>query len=265
MKKASIGLMLLLLLAPGSGAEGPEIGIDERLGEQIPLDSLTFLDEQGQPVELRTLFDRPVALALVYYRCPSICTPLLQEMARVADLADVEPGQDYRILTVSFDPDDTPDLAKNKQANMLALLENREVATDDWRFLTGDAENIRLLTESVGFQYARDQNGLDFIHAATLILVSREGQIVRYLNGTRFNPADLELAVVDATEGRARSFMQSIQRLCYSYDPAGRAYVLQINRIVLGVTLLFVAAFGVFLSSRTLFRKGAKSQPTGNA
>jgi protein SCO1/2 len=98
-----------------------------------------------------------------------------------------------------------------------------------------------------------------------VIFLSKEGKIVRYLNGVRFNPADLELAVVDASEGRARSFMQRMQRLCYSYDPAGRAYVLKTNRIILGVTLLFAGLFGVFLFSKNLTRKNPKSHATGSA
>lgn len=125
---------------------------------------------------------------------------------------------------------------------------------EDWRFLTGDADNIRRLTDAVGFRYIRDKNGIDFVHAARMIFLSPEGKIVRYLNGTRCNPADLKMAVLDASAGRARSFMQRIERLCYSYDPQGRAYVLKINRIILGLTLLFVFIFGAFLLSGKLLR-----------
>jgi protein SCO1/2 len=256
---------LLSAVAVGAEQETPRIGIEEHLGERIPLETLSFTDEGGAPVRLAELFDRPVALTLVYYRCPSICTPLLQEMAKVADLADIAPGEDYRIVTISFDPGDTSELARTKKANMLATLARKQVPADGWRFLTGEEEQIRRITDSVGFHYARDKNEVDFIHAATVIFLSSDGEIVRYLNGTRFNPADLEMAVLDASEGNARSFMQRIQRLCYSYDPEGRAYVLQINRIILGVTLAFAAAFVAYLLSRNVARRATGAQTTGTA
>ncbi len=248
-------LMLVLVAAPARAQESAlQVGVDERLGEFVPLDGLSFTGEDGETIPLKTLFDRPVLLTLVYYRCPGICTPLLQETARVAGLSDLEPGVDYRIVTISFDPEETASLAKIKKLNMLAEIGNREVQSDAWRFLTGDAEAIRTLTDAVGFRYIRDENGVDFVHVGRMIFLSPEGKIVRYLNGTRCNPADLKMAVLDASAGRARSFMQRIERLCYSYDPQGRAYVLKINRIILGVTLLFVVVFGAFLLSGKVAR-----------
>ncbi len=256
--------LVLATLAPLCLAQEPvEVGIEEHLGQYIPLDELSFIDEDGKPIVLKELFDKPVVLTLVYYRCPGICTPLLQELVRVADNCDLTPGDDYRLVTISFDPREDATLAKTKKANMIAELKNKQVGPDDWRFLTGDEENIRRITEIVGFRYIPDANMTDFIHAATVIFVSSDGMIARYLNGTQFNPADLKLAVIDASQGRARSFMQRIQRLCYSYDPKGQAYVLQVNRIILGVTMLFVAAFGAFLLFRSSSRKVAKPQATG--
>ncbi|MCP4654403.1 MAG: SCO family protein [bacterium] len=248
-------LMLVLTAAPARAQESaPQVGVEERLGELVPLDGLSFIDEDGRTIPLKDLFDRPVLLTLVYYRCPGICTPLLQETARVVGQSDLEPGDDYRLLTISFDPEETASLANIKKLNMLAAIETREVPPDAWRFLTGDADNIRRLTDAVGFHYIRDETGVDFVHAARMIFLSPEGKIVRYLNGTRCNPADLKMAVVDASAGRARSFMQRVERLCYSYDPQGRAYVLKINRIILGVTLLFVLVFGGYLVSGKVVR-----------
>jgi len=258
-----IGAVLGSVGMAGAQEERPTIGIVERLGETIPLETMSYTGEDGEVVELAELFDRPVALTLVYYRCPSICTPLLQEMARVADMARMQPGEDYRIVTISFDPKDTAELSRMKRKNFLATLEKKQVPEDGWRFLTGDEEQIRKITEAVGFCYARDENLVDFVHAATVVFISPEGKIVRYLNGTQFNPVDLEMAVVDAAEGRARSYMQQIQRLCYSYDPEGQAYVLMINRVILGVTLAFAAGFGVFLVSRNAGRRDAGDQTSG--
>ena len=256
-----IALALILLSLPTTGMtqETPPVGIAEQLGSTIPLESFSFTDEEGKPVALQELCDRPVVLTLVYFRCPGICTPLLQELAHNVNNCDLTPGEDYRLITISFDPSETADLAKLKQTNMLASLDKKKVAADDWRFLTGDEDNIKRITKAVGFNYIKDPNEVDYVHAATVIFLSPDGKIVRYLNGTRFNPADLKLAVIDGAEGRARSFMQNLQKICFSYDPESRTYVLQLNRIILGITILFVALFGGFLAYM-----GSRRQATGN-
>jgi protein SCO1 len=247
----SVWVMLLgvghLLCAPNAAAAEPEVGIEQHLGEKIPLDSLEFKDENDKSISLETLFDVPVVLTLVYYRCPGACTPLLNELARVVQLSDYTAGTDYRLVTISFDPREGAELAKLKQTNMLKSMDKKSIPASSWRFLTGDAQNIKKLTEAVGFKYAPDMNGQDFIHATTLTFVGTDGMISRYLEGSQFTPADFEMAVVDATEGRARSFMKRIQRLCYSYQPENRSYVLQVHRIILAATLLFVGVFVVFL------------------
>ena len=225
----------------------PPVGVQERLGEVLDLETFTFLDEDGKPIILETLFDRPVILTLVYFRCPNICTPLLQELAKNVNNCDLTPGEDYRLVTISFDPTETANLAGLKKANFLATLDKKDVTPGDWRFLTGDAATIKRLTDAVGFYYIRDKNQVDYVHAASVIFLSKEGKIVRYLNGIEFNPADLKMAVIDASAGRARSFIQKIQALCYTYDPASRGYVLQLNRVILGVTVLFVMGFAGFL------------------
>jgi len=248
---------LLLACTSMAAAEKVEVGIEEQLGEFLSLETYAFKDEQGKDVVLKDFFDMPVALVPVYYRCPSICTPLLQEVTRVVDMCDLEPGVDYRLVTFSFNPKEGPDLARNKKRNLLATMEKRKLSEDAWRFLTGDQDTITRLTRDIGFRYKPDETGNDFIHAATVVFISPKGKISRYLNGLAFNPADLKLAVVDAKEGRARSFMQKVQKLCYSYDPKGRKYVLQVNRIILGVTILFVLVFVPFLLWKRPAGKGA--------
>jgi protein SCO1/2 len=227
-----------------------EVGIEEHLGQILPLETFTLNDEDGRPIVLKELFDRPVILTFVYFRCPGICTPLLQELSKNVNNCDLTPGQDYRMVTVGFDPTETAELAKAKQANMIATVDKKEMSTKDWRFLTGDAETVKRLTDAVGFYYVKDKNEVDYVHAASVIFLSAEGKIVRYLNTMTFNPADVKMAVLDASEGRARSFMQKIQALCYTYDPASRGYVLQLNRVILGVTVVFVMVFVAFLLLR---------------
>lgn len=262
-KRILAGLLvsaILPLVAVHAVEEDVEVGIDEQLGKMLELDSYTFKDETGRELLLKDLFDMPVAIVPVYYRCPSICTPLLQEVTRVVDLCDLEPGKDYRIVTFSFNPKEGPELAKNKKHNMLATMKHKKVADDAWRYLTADQDNITRLTRAIGFNYRPDENETDFVHAATVVFVSPKGKISRYLNGLRFNPADLKLAVVDASQGRARSFMQKIQRLCYSFDPKGRQYVLKVNRIILAVTVLLVLAFVPFLLRKRSPKDPAKEK-----
>jgi protein SCO1/2 len=235
----------------------PKIGIEEHLDRVLPLDELTFTGEDGQKVVLRDLFDLPVVLTLVYFRCPGICTPLLNEVARMVDLSDLEPGKDYRLVTISFEPAETPDLARHKRDNLLATMKHRKLSPDAWRFLTGDQQNIRRITEDVGFYYVRDKNQVDYVHAAAVTFVSPKGKISRYLTGVQFNPPDFKMAVLDASAGRSRSFMEKMQQLCYTYDPDSRSYVLQINRIILGVTVLMVITFALVL----VFKSRRKQPP----
>jgi protein SCO1/2 len=225
----------------------PSVGIDQHLGNVLPLSEFTFTDETGKKVVLKDLFDKPVALTLVYLRCPGICTPLLNEEVRVADLSDLVPGRDYRLISVSFDPSETSELAQRKKANLLATMKRHEVPADGWRFLVGDEDNIRRLTQAVGFNYVRDKNGVDFIHAAAVVFISPQGKISRYLTGTQFNPPDWKMAILDASEGNARSFMQSMQKLCYAYDSTKGSYVLAIDRVVLGVTIVVIVLFVLYL------------------
>lgn len=239
-------LGLTVLAAPSQAqttATAPVPEVVEKLGQTIPMD-LTFTDENGQTVTLGELIDKPTVLTLVYYGCPGICSPLLREVASVVVKTPLEPGQDYELVTVSFDPREGTELAQlaNKAIRQSA---KRTIPDGAWHFLTGRPENINKLTDAVGFHYVPD--GDDFIHPATVIFLTKDGKIVRYLNGLEILPADLQLAVTDATAGRARSFMQRIQRICYSYDPAERTYVFKINRIILFATVLFVAVFGGFL------------------
>jgi len=228
-------------------------GIEQKLGESVPLD-LTFRDELGETVSLRQCIERPMVLTLVYLRCPSICSPLMHEVAAMVDKMDLEAGIDFDLLTVSFDINDTPELASKAKKNLLAGMQ-RKIPPESWRFLTGDAPNINALTDAVGFRYKRENQ--DFVHAGTVVFLTKDGKIVRYLEGLKLLPADMKMAVIDAADGRPRSLMQKFQRLCYAYDPEGKTYVFKVNRIVLAVTLFLVA---LFLGYLLLKKKGPRTE-----
>ena len=229
---------------PGS----PEIGITERLGTTIGLDE-TLVDEDGHPVVLRDLVNLPTLLVFVYYRCPAICDPLLRELASNLDQLQTEAGVDYRVITISFDPTETAQVAKTKKAEILATMK-RPPRADGWRFLTGEEAAVRPLTDAVGFKYKYEEQTQTYVNASSLIFLTGEGKIVRYIGGLEFLPAQLKLALHDAAQGRERSFMKSLERLCYSYDPKGRTYVLRINRLILALTGVFVLGFLAYLLLR---------------
>jgi protein SCO1/2 len=168
----------------------------------------------------------------------------MHEVARVVDKLEMEAGEDYNLLTVSFDIADTPRIAKTGKTNLLDSME-KKIPPASWRFLVGDAANITALTKAVGFRFRREKE--DFVHAGTVIFLSTEGKIVRYLPGLTLLAADVKMALVDAAEGRPRSLMTKLQRLCYNYDPEGKTYVFQVNRIVLVVTLLGLALFLAYI------------------
>ena len=228
-----------------------KVGIVEKLGETLPA-GIMLKDEDGGDVELTSLLRQPTVLTLVYFRCPNICGELINELGHTVDeLEKLKPGRDYDLITVSFDPREGHEMAKKGKAEFLKRVKT-DVPPDAWRFLTGDQENIDKLTEAVGFLYAKDKE--DFKHAGTVIFVSKDGKIVRYLGGLEMLPFHMELAINDARDGNARSFMQKIQQLCYSYDPDGKTYALQVNRIILFVTLLGAAIFLVGV----VLRRGRK-------
>jgi protein SCO1/2 len=239
------GVLIPLQLHAEDAVEA--VGIDEHLGEKVPLDKLKFYDESGAEVAFKELFDMPIVLTLVYYRCPGICTPVLQEVASAMGKTDLIPGVDYRAITVSFEPKETFEMAAMKKENMIAEVKNHDVPDQAWRFFTGTQENISALSNAVGFLYKRDTNEVDYIHSGTVMFISEKGKIVRYLNGLSINPVNFKMAVLDAEVGFPRSFIQSVQKYCYAFDPKGQEYKVKVNRIIGAVTIAFVVIFGGFL------------------
>jgi len=221
----------------------PNLGIDEKLGQVIPLDS-NFYDETGHPIRLRQLIHSPTILAPVYYSCPNVCSFLLTNLAGTLNKMPSEPGKEYNVLAVSFDETEKPDLAFEKKKMYLNMIE-KPFPEEAWRFLTGDQENIRRLTDSIGFHFKREGN--DFLHPVSIIILSSDGKIVRYLYGTDFLPFDLKMALLEASQGRVGPTVSKVLHFCFSYDPQGRKYVFNTLKVTGTVTLLFAVAFIVFL------------------
>jgi protein SCO1/2 len=224
----------------------PEVGIDEKSGTVIP-EGLRFFDEYGKTVFLTELINKPTIISLVYYRCPGICSPLLTGLSKTVSRMDIEAGKDFNIVTISFDTAENYLVASEKKRNYLDNMD-KKLPADSWRFLTGDKENVSKITDALGFRY--QPQGTDFMHAAAIMVLSKDGKIIRYLYGTEFLPLDLKLAVIEASEGRTGSSINKFLKLCYSYDPEGRKYVLNVTRIAGSGIILILTFFFAFLIAK---------------
>jgi len=219
------------------------IGIDEKLGQSIPFD-LTFNDENGKPVTLRQLINTPTILVPVYFRCPNVCSFLLFNLTGAINKMDADPGKDYQVLAISFDETEKFDLALEKKKMYLKMIE-KPFPEKTWRFLTGDKENIQKLMDAIGFRFKKQ--GEDFLHPVSLVILSPNGKITRYIYGTDFLPFGLKIALLEASEGRIGPTLSRFLRFCFSYDPQGRKYVFNTLKVTGIVTLLFALGFILFL------------------
>lgn len=250
-------ILAVVLTYPVSAQEEEpkEIGIDEKLGEMIPMD-MTFYDEYGKTVTLGELIDgKPTIISIVYYRCPGLCSPLLVGLADVVDKVDLEPGQDFNVLTFSMDPREDHILAAEKKKNYLHSI-TRELPETSWRFLTGDSMNANRITEVVGWNY--EKQGEDFMHGASIVVVSPEGKIARYLYGTQYLAFDLKMALIEASEGKVGPTISKLMQICFSYDPEGRGYVLDVTRVSGGIIIFLIGVFAV------IFLVKKKNTPENN-
>ena len=245
------GIFLLLahvsnaqsVINPAATDDDVEIGVVEHLDDYLP-DSISLINEAGEQVWLADLIDKPTILNFVYYRCPGICSPLMEAVAGVMDKSDLVPGEDYQVLTISFDPSETIDLGIRKKKNYLQLMNNPEKveeAKSGWLFFVSDSLSIARATNATGFKYKRTGN--DFLHAASLTVVSPDEKITRYLNGLYFLPFEWKMAIVEASKGQSGPTLNKVLRFCYSYDPQGQTYVLNVTKVS-GVIIIF---FGLVL------------------
>ncbi|MCB1171927.1 MAG: SCO family protein [Leptospiraceae bacterium] len=219
----------------------PKIGIDYSvLGTNINMD-IPFKNEQGQTVTFRQLSGgKPIVLALVYYRCRSLCSPFLNGVAKMVDISPVyiRPGKEYTLVTLSFDELETPDLARQKKENYLANLRHPEtVDASKWHFLTGSRESILQLTQSLGFTFKRV--GDEFQHPSSLIVLAPSGKVSRFMRGIQFMPAEVMIAVTDAREDRWAPTIKKIVKFCFVEDQKGRGYYFDFLKVT-GVMLLTI-------------------------
>jgi protein SCO1/2 len=235
-------------------------GIEQRLNAQVPLD-LAFRDERGEAVTLKRYFDgKPVLLALVYYNCDRVCPLVLEGLARSLRPLDLAAGRDYRVVAVSIDPSEGPELAGEKK-RVIAARQLRPGAESGWHLLTGAPESIDALARATGFRYTTKNTEKDserFIHAAATIAVTPEGKIARYFYGFDYPPRELRLSMVEASANRIGSALDQLLLLCYAYDPTQGKYTLSIlNVLRFSGAATFLALGGFLVFSLRREHKGA--------
>jgi protein SCO1/2 len=231
-------------LAPKELAQ--EVGLDQRLGEQVPLD-IELCDERGQPVAIGDLLhDRPIILSLVYYRCPMLCTQVLNGLLKSSQALTLELGTDYDILSVSIDPKDTPETAAQKKAAYVAKY-RRAGAEEGWRFLTAEQTQVERLAAAVGYRYRYDPRSDQYAHASGIVILTPSGRIARYHYGIDYPPRDLRLGLVESSAGRIGTPVDQILLLCVHYDPATGKYGLVISRVLQIAGSATALALGAFL------------------
>ncbi len=240
--------------SPSDQTDPLDIGLTENLGKCVP-GQLRFVDETGHTVALRDVIDRPTLVSLVYYTCPSICRPLLDEVATMLaklQAVDMQPGRDYRVVTISFDETDGPGGSTRLKDEYYRRLPNG-FPRDAWTFLTADSATIAAFTQSVGFGFRRAEK--DFAHPTTLVVLSPEGKITRYLTGSEYLPLDIKLSLIEARQGKIGATIVKFYKFCFSYDPAGEKFVLNTTRIVGLSTLAGVAGIVLFVSASSRRRE----------
>lgn len=235
-----------------------KVGIEQRLGEQLPLGS-EFRTEDGRIVRLGEYFKpgRPAILALVYYECPMLCNQILNGLTGTLKGISLDAGKDFDVIAISFDAreNDKPDLAKNKKAAYLERY-GRPGSENGWHFLTGDQTAIDAVTSAAGFTYEWDDASNQFAHASGIMIVTPEGKLSRYFYGIDYAPRDVKLSLVDSSESKVGSITDQLLLYCYHYDPATGKYGLAILRVMrLGAiaTLLGMGAMGFFFWRRNKF------------
>jgi protein SCO1/2 len=248
-------LSMVMLAWLGSRADGETpkilqgIGFDQRLDEQIPLD-MTFTDDTGQSVKLGDYFgDKPMILALVYYQCPRLCTLVLNGLVQGMLEMPLTAGKEFEVITVSFDPREKWELAASKKEAYLQRY-GRAGAASGWHFLTGDEQQIRRLTDAVGFRYRFDDAQKQFVHASGIMILTPQGKLSRYFYDVRYSGRDLRLGLVEASHNKIGSPVDQILLYCFHYDPTLGKYSASVMAFVRAggiVTMLSIVGFMLIL------------------
>jgi protein SCO1 len=221
-----------------------QIGFDEKQGQYAALD-VRLVNEAGDTVLLKDVITKPTILNLVYFQCPGTCSPLMWGVSKFIDQVDLQPGKDYEVITISFDPTERIDLGIKKKASYISTMTKKEAA-QNWHFFVSDSADIAKLTKSVGFNYQMI-NG-QYVHPTGLIALAKDGKIVRYLRGIEFLPFDIKITLVEAAKGKIGPSINRLLAVCYSYDNEGNKFVFNVTRVSAVVITFFVILLFLYLA-----------------
>jgi protein SCO1 len=252
------------VMSPPANTRPPRlqnVGIEQRLNAQVPPD-LAFLDETGNPVKLGDYFGKkPLILNLVYYNCTMLCGEALAGLSSAMRLVKFDVGNEFDVVTVSFDPRETPEMAAAKKIDYVKRY-GRPNAAAGWHFLTGKPDSIDALTKAVGFQYQYDAKSNQYAHATAIMVLTPQGRISRYFYGVDFPPKDLRMGLVEASQGKIGNAVDAVLLYCYHYDPQTGKYgamVANILRLAAAATVLLLGGliFILWRLDRSVSRKTA--------
>lgn len=239
------------------------VGIDQKLDGQLPLD-LTFNDESGAQVRLGDYFGkRPVVVSLVYYNCPMLCNQVLNGLTSSMEIVrSFDIGKEFEVVTISFDPRETPELARQKKETYIRWY-RRPGASDGWHFLTGGKHEIDKLSDAVGFRYRYDPATDQFVHASGIMLATSQGKLARYFYGVEYAPRDLKLGLIEASENKIGSPVDKLLLYCYHYDPAAGKYgpvVMNMIRVGGAATVISFVTLLLWMRRRTARQQTVKME-----
>ena len=275
MKTLIAKLLPLVLLASTARAQPltqppilKDVGIDQKLNAQVPPD-LVFRDHTGRDVKLGDYFAqsrRPIVLTLVYYKCPMLCSMVLNEVVRTMNgLSTLSAGKDYDVLTISFDPKETTELAAAKRKGYLREYK-RASGEQGWHFFTGSEDSIRRLTDAVGFRYAWDPKFNQYVHASGFMILTPDGKVSRYFYGLDYSVKDVRLSLVEASKNQIGSPVEQVMLYCFHYDPSTGKYslaVLNLLKVAAALTVLGLGSY-LFVSFRRDRRAARATVPAVN-
>ena len=222
-----------------------QVRIDEQLGSVASLDAV-FRDETGREIRLESLFDKPVVLLPVSFSCTAVCSYLQAALVKALNEGDQEPGKDFNIITLSFDDDENETDAAAARQNYFTGVK-RDIPPEKWSYLTGDRENILKLSGSLGYYFIKKAEHL-YDHPSALVVLARDGKIIRYLHGPNFPSFDLGMALSEAQQGAPGiSIKRRVLSFCFGYDPARKTYTFKLFRITGTLALIGLAGFTIFL------------------
>jgi protein SCO1/2 len=231
-----------------------EVRFDQRLNEQLPLET-RFKDEEGRDVTLGDYFGkRPVVLAFVYYECPMLCTQVLNGLTTSLTVLDETVGREFDVVAISFDPRETPALASGKKKTHLDRYQRPESAPG-WHFLTGDEASIKAVTQAAGFSYVWDEKTQQFAHPSGIVVATPEGKLSRYFFGIEYAPRDVKFALVESSAGKIGNAIDQLLLYCYHYDPATGSYgfvAMGAVRVAGALTVLALVGFVVMSIRRDM-------------